>query len=118
MKVSSMSFKFHLRIAEKKNPKIAESVGPVPVDADHYLYTKNGVTSGFAITHDGEIRCLFSEQSGNGKWLMHECRMYGGRWLNCFAGKLVAIYKSYGFQVTDVQENWDGGPDVYYMERI
>ncbi|QPB07296.1 putative acetyltransferase [Pseudomonas phage BUCT553] len=74
------------------------------------------VTGGFFIL-DGELRSVFTNQSGMGNWLVQWAVREGAKRLDCFDGYLTSFYQRLGFKEVKRVENWaHGGPDVVFME--
>jgi hypothetical protein len=62
--------------------------------------------SGFCIRNDGMIVCLFSSIAGRGDMLVEAAKRRGGYMLECFEGKLSALYAAHGFSESS-RSSWD-----------
>lgn len=84
--------------------------------ADYFL-TLDG-RSGFAVTSSDRLVYVFSLERGRGDALVAKAVEAGATSLDCFDGRLVDLYRRYGFaEYRRVANHWVGEPDVVYMRR-
>lgn len=120
--VSATAFRRTLLDAQTEHARVAEATTPAndwdwTEDRDYYL--TDDLSSGFAVTADGELVGVFSTVKGRGDYLLGSAVNVGARRLDCFDGYLTGFYASHGFRVVKRERNWvPGGPDVVYMERV
>ena len=97
---------------------------------DVIIHISNSGIADCGITRDSELVALYNKGAkGEGRHVVEEAIKQGAYYLNCFDGKLVEYYKSFGFTIYArvawnddyAPNNWDyanGKPDIVYMVRI
>lgn len=117
--VSGLEFHAHVHCLRATSARFSNlSLKPSYGDFDCWLNTYG--TRGFAVGRDGELTNVFSVYSfgDNARGILDFAKIqYDELHLNCFSGRLEAMYRDQGFQVRQRVANWHGqhNPDVVYM---
>ena len=118
-RVSSDAFYLAFREAHDKSLQIQRNADLKESYEDHECWLSLDGRAGASVcTKTSELCSVFSTNK-SGSELMHQIvSNYDYLWLSCFTGFLLNYYKSFGFDVIRVEENWHGEnqPDVAIME--